>query len=113
MLPLTIGDTDVPYWAERQEDEWPLFEDFPTFLAEVWKHLGLPPPTRAQRRIARRLQRLGNAARDIIRAFRGVGKSYIAAAYVIWRLIRNPRDEKILVVSATGNRLATDIEPIG
>jgi hypothetical protein len=59
---------------------------------------------RAQRRIARRLQNEPQAARDIIRAFRGVGKSYIAAAYVIWRLIRNPRDEKILVVSATGNK---------
>src|SRR5262245_49880559 len=46
MLPLTIGDTDVPYWAERPEEDWALFEDFPTFLAEVWKHLGLPPPTR-------------------------------------------------------------------
>ena len=54
--------------------------------------------------LARRLQRLGNATRDIIRAFRGVGKSYISAAYVLWRLLRNPRDEKILVVSATGNK---------
>ena len=38
---------------------------------------------RAQRRIARRLQMLGNAGRDIIRAFRGVGKSYISVAYEI------------------------------
>src|SRR5690606_612620 len=41
---------------------------------------------------------------DIIRAFRGLGKSYITAAFVIWRLMRNPRDEKVLVVSATGGK---------
>lgn len=104
MLPLALEGTEVPHWAIRPEDEWAAFEDFPTFLSMVWEHLGLPPITRAQRRIAQRLQRLGDGARDIIRAFRGVGKSYISAAYCLWRLVRNPKDEKILVVSATGNK---------
>lgn len=37
-------------------------------------------------------------------AFRGVGKSYISAAYALWRLMRDPVDEKILVVSASGSK---------
>lgn len=41
---------------------------------------------------------------DIIRAFRSLGKSYITSAYVIWRLMRNPRDEKVLVLSATASK---------
>lgn len=39
---------------------------------------------------------------DIIMGFRGVGKSYISAAFALWKLLRDPRDEKILVVSASG-----------
>jgi hypothetical protein len=74
-MPLTIGDTEVPHWAERQGEEWALFEDFPTFREEVWKHLGLPSPTRAQLRMARRLRRDSGGWRDSIRAIRGVGKS--------------------------------------
>ena len=38
---------------------------------------------------------------DIIRAFRGIGKSYIAAAYCLWCMYRDPVNEKILVVSAS------------
>lgn len=36
----------------------------------------------------------------MIQAFRGVGKSWITVAFVIWRLLRNP-DVSILVVSAS------------
>lgn len=39
---------------------------------------------------------------DILMGFRGVGKSYISAAFALWKLYRDPRDEKILVVSASG-----------
>lgn len=110
----------VPHWVvSRPEEEWELYESFPTFLAHVWKHLGLPAPTTAQYEIAHRLQygydsaeaeslsedrklTLYNKPReDIIRAFRGLGKSYITMAFVAWRVMRNPRDEKVLVVSAT------------
>lgn len=38
---------------------------------------------------------------DIIEGFRGVGKSYISAAFSLWLLLRDPVDEKILVVSAS------------
>lgn len=115
-------DVDVPHWFSKPEEDWAAYESFQTFLERVWEHLGLPKPTRAQYEIAHRLQygydtyeaetldpeeleRLFTSPReDIIRAFRGLGKSYITAAFVIWRLMRNPRDEKVLVVSATGGK---------
>jgi hypothetical protein len=104
MTPLYLPGSDAPHWAVRPEADWPAFEDFPTYLAIVWDHLGLPTPTRRQLRIARRLQEAPAQARDIIRAFRGIGKSYITATFVSWRLMRNPRDEKALVVSASANK---------
>lgn len=87
----------------------PLKDDFRNFLFVVWKHLGLPESTPAQYEIARFLQhgndedyspRVGRTL--MIRAFRGIGKSYITAAYVLWRLYCDPVNEKILVVSASG-----------
>lgn len=98
------------WWHDHIDDPFliSVYDDFKVFLALVWSHLGLPAPTPAQLRIADRLQgrhvpgedpALGVA--DIIMAFRGIGKSYITAAFVLWRLLRNPRDEKILVVSAS------------
>jgi hypothetical protein len=53
-------------------------------------------------------RRLGDAdakfREDIIEAFRGIGKSYLTAAFALWRLYRNPFSEKILVVSASGSK---------
>jgi hypothetical protein len=49
---------------------------------------------------------------DIVRAFRGIGKSYITAAFAIWRLMRNPRDEKILVISATGAKAKEFVDQV-
>jgi len=51
---------------------------FPLFLTLVWKSLDLPRPTRAQIAIARYLQ--DGPKRLQIQAFRGLGKSWIAAA---------------------------------
>lgn len=76
-------------------------DDFRVFARELWAHLGLPPPTRAQYDIARRLQK--GPRRHIIEAFRGVGKSYLTAAYVLWRLYCDPQ-AKVLVVSASKQR---------
>jgi Autographiviridae terminase large subunit len=76
-------------------------EDFRVFLALVWRHLGLPVPTKVQYDIAHRLQH--GPRRHIVEAFRGVGKSYITSAYVLWLLLRNPQ-EKALVVSASKQR---------
>jgi hypothetical protein len=73
-------------------------EDFRNFLYLVWKHLGLPDPTTLQYDIAYRLQH--GPKRDIIEAFRGIGKSWITVAYTLWRLKRAP-ETKIEVVSAS------------
>lgn len=77
-------------------------EDFRVFLWLVWKYLNLPEPTPVQLDIAHYLQH-GKAKRRIIQAFRGVGKSWITSAYVVWRLLRNP-DYKVMVVSASKER---------
>jgi len=85
----------------------PIRDDFRNFLFIVWEHLGLPEPTPAQYEIAYFLQHGFPSAmtekgrRDIIEGYRGVGKSYITAAYVLWRLYRDPVNEKILVTSAS------------
>lgn len=75
--------------------------DFKNFLYVVWKHLGLPEPTPVQYEIADFLQY--GEKRKMIMAFRGVGKSWITSAYVIWRLLCQP-DYKFLVVSASKQR---------
>jgi hypothetical protein len=84
-----------------QSLETRLSDSFPLFLSLVWKSLDLPPPTRAQLAIAQYLQR--GPKRLQIQAFRGLGKSWIAAAFVLWTLW-NDRDKKILVVSASKQR---------
>ena len=76
-------------------------KDFRNFLFLVWKQLALPEPTKVQYDIAEYLQTSGK--RSIIQAFRGVGKSYITSAYVVWRLMLDP-DLKIMVVSASKER---------
>jgi len=74
---------------------------FPLFLSLVWKSLDLPRPTRAQLAIAEYLQ--GGPKRLQIQAFRGLGKSWIAAAFVLWVLWKD-KDKKILVISASKQR---------
>lgn len=90
------------WWRrERPEAEWKIYEDFRYFLFLVWIHLNLRAPTDIQNDIALYLQY--GPRRKIIEAFRGVGKSWITSAYVIWRLLRNPQ-LKIMVVSASKDR---------
>jgi hypothetical protein len=79
----------------------PVLADFRNFLFVLWKHLGLREPTFIQYDIGQYLQH--GPRRRIIQAFRGVGKSWITAAFVLWRLCRNP-NERILVVSANEDR---------
>ena len=75
--------------------------DFRKFLFVIWKHLNLPDPTPVQYDIAYNLQH--GDKRMIIEAFRGVGKSWITSAYVVWLLYMNPQ-LNILVVSASKSR---------
>ena len=76
-------------------------KDFRNFTYLVWSHLGLPEPTPIQYDIAHYLQ--NSPKRSIIEAFRGVGKSYITAAYVVHQLLLNP-ELKFMVVSASKAR---------
>ena len=76
-------------------------DDFRVFLTLVWRELNLPKPTRAQLAIAQYLQH--GPKRLQISAFRGVGKSWITAAFVLWTLFKDP-DKKIMVVSASKER---------
>lgn len=80
---------------------WPVYEDFRNFLFLIWKHLNLPRPTAIQFDIALYIQ--DGPKRRMVQAFRGVGKSWITSAYVLWRLLRNPAIN-ILVVSASKQR---------
>jgi hypothetical protein len=81
--------------------EQKLKEDFKLFLRLCWKSLQLPPPTRAQLAMARYLQHGGN--RIMLQCFRGLGKSWVTAAFVLWNLYGD-RDKKIMVVSASKQR---------
>lgn len=96
--------TKTPHSATQPpvvDYEQRLKDDFSLFLRLSWKSLALPPPTRAQLAMARYLQHGGS--RIMLQAFRGVGKSWITAAFVLWVLFRD-RDMKILVVSASKQR---------
>jgi len=75
--------------------------DFKKFVAYIWKHLLLPPPTPIQDDISDYLQR--GPKRSVIEAFRGVGKSWITSVFVLWLLLRDPQ-LKVLVVSASKDR---------
>lgn len=79
----------------------PFKQDFKRFLYVVWSFLNLPEPTPVQYDMADYLQY--GPRRKVIMAFRGVGKSWITAAFVLWLLYCNPQ-KKILVVSASKQR---------
>lgn len=84
-----------------ESPEQRLRRDFTAFLSLIWRHLGLPRPTPVQLDIAQYLQ--NGPRRLVIQAFRGVGKSWITSAFVLWLLYRDPHF-KILVVSASKDR---------
>jgi len=75
--------------------------DFKLFLQALWQQLDLPSPTRAQYAIADYLQH--GPKRLQIQAFRGVGKSWITGAFVLWTLF-NDAEKKIMIISASKER---------
>jgi len=78
-----------------------LKSDFKLFLQALWAQLDLPSPTRAQYHIADYLQH--GPKRLQIQAFRGVGKSWITGAFVLWTLF-NDCEKKIMIISASKER---------
>ena len=79
----------------------PIKKDFRKFLYIVWKTLNLPDPTPIQYDMGNYLQ--VGPRRCVVEAFRGIGKSWITSAYVVWLLYCDPQ-HKILVVSASKER---------
>ena len=78
-----------------------LKDDFKLFLQALWSQLDLPSPTRAQYAIADYLQH--GPKRLQIQAFRGVGKSWITGAFILWTLFKDA-ERKIMVISASKER---------
>jgi hypothetical protein len=68
---------------------------------EIFEWFG-PEEVEPNRLFVERLaQPTGMGREDIIEAFRGIGKSYATSGYCLWRLLRDPINEKIMVLSAT------------
>jgi hypothetical protein len=122
-----------PHWEPSWPQElWPLFEEFPRFLAAVWDAHGLPDPTEAQLEMANVLQygvdstglmagptgrptpiqTFSGPREQILWVFRAAGKSYITAAFALWLLLRNPVHEKVLIISATRSKAAEFVDQL-
>lgn len=76
--------------------------NFIAFLFVLWAALNLPIPTKQQQDMAKKLA-AGDDRRFILQAFRGIGKSFITCAFVVWKLWNEP-DLKIMIVSANKDR---------
>ena len=76
-------------------------DGFKNWLWVCWQALGLPDPTPVQYDIADWIA--NGPKRSVTQAFRGIGKSYITSAYVVWRLLLDP-SLNFLVISASKNR---------
>lgn len=85
-------------------------EDFRVYMRMLWEHLRLPPPTRCQYMIGTRLQH--GPRRDMIKCFRGIGKSYITGSFATWKMARHyalglrgvDGEYQCLVTSASADR---------
>ncbi len=73
-----------------------------SFLYVLWAALNLPKPTKCQIDMAKSLV-TNPKRRFILQAFRGIGKSFILCAFVVWKLWNDPQ-MKILIVSASKER---------
>lgn len=83
-------------------------KSFVAFLFVLWAALGLPKPTRSQIDMARALEQSVHR-RFILQAFRGVGKSWITCAFIVWLLWNKPQ-MKIMMVSASGGRAENNLK---
>ena len=90
-----MQERSYPEWVQT-ESEQKLHDDFRYFLWFILDHLK-KKATKRQYQVALWLQY--GPRRRMVQGFRGLGKSWITSAFVLWRLYRNP-DERILVVSA-------------
>lgn len=87
-------------WSDEQIER--ARKDFRVFVYIVWDAISLPPPTEVQIDMA---NVLANPPSDriILEGFRGVAKSFITCALVVWLLWKDPT-LKIQSVSANGEK---------
>ena len=78
-----------------------LAKDLRNFVFAVHPYLHLPTPTALQYELCNVFQ--NDDERSLLMAFRGCSKSHLAALYAVWLLYKNA-NEKILVISATGDK---------
>lgn len=88
------------HWTQADIDR--AWNDFRAFVYIVWLSIGLPAPTPIQLDIAKALQN-APSNKFVIQGFRGVAKSFLTCAYVVWRLWKNPL-LKVMIVSASKDR---------
>lgn len=69
-----------------------LKDDFCYFMAALWKEMGLPKPTRMQMLFADTLQK-SPARKLALLGYRGFAKTYIACAYSLWQLYKQPNQQ--------------------
>lgn len=79
----------------------PRLRDFRNSLFLTWSAIGLPEPTKVQYEMAEWIQ--NGPRRQVLMAFRGVGKSWITSAFVMHQLLLDPA-KQFLVVSASKQR---------
>lgn len=87
-------------WSES--DIKRAYKHFWVFVYIVWRSIDLPAPTPIQLDIANYLEN-PPTDRIIIQGFRGVAKSFLTCAYVVWRLWEN-NQLKVEIISASGDR---------
>lgn len=78
------------------------YNDFRVFVWILWGEISLPNPTEIQLDICNTLQN-PPSDRFIIEGFRGVAKSFLTCAYVVWQLWHN-NQLKCMIVSASKDR---------
>lgn len=91
---------NISKWSPKDiHNAW---DNFWAFVYIVWHEISLPNPTPIQIDIANYLQ-YPPSDRIIIQGFRGVAKSFLTCAFVVWSLWKQ-RQVKVEIVSASGDR---------
>lgn len=93
--------TNLTKLTDEQILQKAIMDDFKVFLKLVLKIIENKEPTWVQYEIADFLQQT-EILRRMVQAYRGVGKTYITSAYIVWRLLKD-RSYTVLVVSASEN----------
>ena len=102
-----IDRLEATGWGEinrddKYYDDEDLYDSFICFAHYAYAYQNLPSPSRAQVELLDYISDISNPNR-MLQCLRGLGKSYTAQLYTVWRLLNDP-DEHILIMSAGGAR---------